>query len=76
MFTGRSLSEATVRKQIENGFYARNIHEAIRLFGVNFIPVSPIYDSCVVLLSSIASTCPDDRINAIEPNCVYVKAPN
>lgn len=72
MIKGRSLSESVVLQQIEGGFYARNIHDAIRKFGVNFIAVSPIYESCIKLLATNSDVQPH---NIVEPNCIYVQAP-
>lgn len=72
MIKGRSLSESVVRQQIEGGFYARNIHDAIRKFGVNFIAVSPIYESCIKLLNADLQ---QHNMNMVEPNCIYVQAP-
>ncbi len=70
MITGRALSETTVKKQIENGCYATSIRDAIRQFGVNFVAVSPVYESCLKLLACNS----DDQCTAIKPNCVYVQS--
>lgn len=72
MITGRALSESTVKMQIENGCYATSIRDAIRQFGVNFVAVSPVYESCLKLL---AYGSDDQQCTAIKPNCVYVRSP-
>lgn len=73
MITGRALSETTVKKQIENGCYATSIRDAIRQFGVNFVAVSPVYESCLKLLA--CSSDDQQQCTAIKPNCVYVRSP-
>lgn len=71
MITGRALSESCVRMQIEQGCYATSIRDAIRQFGVNFIAVSPVYESCLKLICS----SDNQQRTAIKPNCVYVRSP-
>lgn len=73
MITGRALSEMIVREQIQNGLFARNKHDAIRKFGVQFVAVSPIYASCIKLLATCSPEIPEE--DAVEKNCVYVKSP-
>lgn len=73
MITGRALSESCVRMQIEQGCYATSIRDAIRQFGVNFIAVSPVYESCLKLIA--CSSDNQQQRTAIKPNCVYVRSP-
>lgn len=72
MITGRALSECCVRAQIEQGCYATSIRDAIRQFGVNFVAVSPVYESCLKLL---CNSDDQQQCTAIKPNCVYVRSP-
>ena len=72
MITGRALSESSVRTAIEQGCYATSIRDAIRQFGVNFVAVSPVYESCIKLL---ACSSDNQQRTAIKPNCVYVRSP-
>lgn len=70
MITGQCVTENLIKERIEEGNYTSNQTDAFRMFGTNFIAVSPIPQRFIPAMQKAPAT-----VEVSNPTTCYILKP-